>query len=858
MKMMKKVMKRSSALSRAVVEGVERRVLFAFDVQFLDAVVPTGTYSPGDIVSSQITFRNNGDTASPATKFLIYLAKPGFFDGNGDGDGDPSSYGGVLYLTDDSQVDGLDLPAIGAGQTITVSLQQPMGSAVFNGGPYNLYVFAGFNDSQFILGDSDFSNNLGLGSQASVTVTGGFDLGGGGNGGGQPTPVVGGFDTDFGGNGTGVQTSTLAGAAVQTIATVFDPSNGLQYALAQRGTDIVVLRFDTFGNLDTTYGGDGTAEVSLGGSAAKAAALVWLGDGRVAVGGSMTDGSAGLVAVLAADGSMDGSFGSGGVAMVANSVFGGVAFTATSLAKGNSGEYFLGGGANGDFAVAKVTAGGQVDGGFGGDGGVVVDLGGTDVVGAVAVTSKGQVVLGGGTTAGNVSSAVAVRLNANGSQDTKFGSKGTLTLRARAGASEQITVAGVGAKDLVYFGGYSAVGDAPSTTSQAFVSRVTSAGKVDTKWGTKGISLLTQIGRGLATPNTLNVTSDGGVLLSVQTADSLAGAAAGAVGAVLVRLDSRGLGMANFGTSGIKEVIAPGITLAAAPDTEGAFQDFLANKEGTAAQVPGGKVRTLASQAAADGSSTTLQVAQLFADGADIAPVFEGALPANVQGGAKGTVKLKVSNLGTLDAVGSAGMTLTLVPVGTGTPISGSLGSANIKLKLKPGASAKSTAKITFPAAANGLYAVVANVTPSSQVNDIGTSNNSTSGPNQVTIAPKASQLALALAAQPGPLTAGKVLAAMFTVMNSGNNKASGKAVVQMFIVDGTNEPAEGAAPVATASVSLGTNPGATQLLKASFKVPVGVAVGEGQRLFFKLVVPEVLGDTNESDDSVFSDVLVG
>jgi uncharacterized delta-60 repeat protein len=94
------------------------------------------------------------------------------------------------------------------------------------------------------------------------------------------------------------------------------------------------------------------------------------------------------------DGSADTSFGSGGVA---TALFGaGTNATPRAIALQGS-TIVVGGSVDGDFALARFTSTGALDPAFGGDGTVVTDFGGVDVLAALAVQPDGKLVAAGQT-----------------------------------------------------------------------------------------------------------------------------------------------------------------------------------------------------------------------------------------------------------------------------------------------------------------------------------------------------------------------------------------------------------------------------------------------------------------------------
>src|SRR5262249_42256794 len=94
-----------------------------------------------------------------------------------------------------------------------------------------------------------------------------------------------------------------------------------------------------------------------------------------------------------------------------------------------------------DFALVRLNADGSADGSFGAGGRVLLDLGGDDVLTALAVQADGSVVAAGTTSSAGGSDVVVVRLRPDGSLDPRFGVGGVFRLDVAGGADEAHAVA---------------------------------------------------------------------------------------------------------------------------------------------------------------------------------------------------------------------------------------------------------------------------------------------------------------------------------------------------------------------------------------------------------------------------------
>jgi uncharacterized delta-60 repeat protein len=175
------------------------------------------------------------------------------------------------------------------------------------------------------------------------------------------------------------------------------------------------------GDPDGAFGACGQARFDLVARQAGAATSVVLSDGAYVVGGSV--GSRALVARFTNAGALDPAFASAGRRIFASGDGAGV----TAVARYQDGRVAAGGtrtvDGEVDSLVARLTADGDLDDHFSGDGRIVLDLGGNDRVTAVQVQTNGAVVIGATTGA---EGAVA-RVTGNGSPDPAFDGDGRRT-----------------------------------------------------------------------------------------------------------------------------------------------------------------------------------------------------------------------------------------------------------------------------------------------------------------------------------------------------------------------------------------------------------------------------------------------
>lgn len=188
------------------------------------------------------------------------------------------------------------------------------------------------------------------------------------------------------------------------------------------GKDFYVSRYNTNGSLDTTFGTSGKVTTSMGTTDDEAAAITLQPDGKIVVTGTMMNGTNNDVVVVRynSNGSLDTSFDGDGkmiTTVSANNDFG-RSVRVQPDGKILVGGFAFGGSGNGDFVVLRYDSNGSLDTAFGGTGIVTTGIGdASDDVYGVGIQSDGKLVAAGySITGGNVDFAV-VRYNTDGGLD---------------------------------------------------------------------------------------------------------------------------------------------------------------------------------------------------------------------------------------------------------------------------------------------------------------------------------------------------------------------------------------------------------------------------------------------------------
>jgi uncharacterized delta-60 repeat protein len=153
--------------------------------------------------------------------------------------------------------------------------------------------------------------------------------------------------------------------------------------------------------------------------------------------------------------------------------------------------------------VARLMADGQLDGTFGTNGVVTVTTAAGGVrLGHMAVQSTGAIVLVG-THPVTSDAGVIARLTADGAVDGGFGSAGQVRVLI-GGAATRMDDVGIDASDRLVITGWRAAGGA-STKGQLVVTRYSAAGVLDSSYGTGGTSGYATVNLDGASPATYDV-----------------------------------------------------------------------------------------------------------------------------------------------------------------------------------------------------------------------------------------------------------------------------------------------------------------------------------------------------------------
>ena len=249
-------------------------------------------------------------------------------------------------------------------------------------------------------------------------------------------------------------------------------------------------------------------------------------------------------------------------------------------------------------------------------------------------------------------------------------------------------------------------------------------------------------------------------------------------------------------------------------------------------------------------------------DGPDlVAAIVPGArgLPASVVGGAKGNVRVQLTNNGNAPVDGTAAVALLARGADAATQGAGDITlvtTPDRRIRLRPGQSRFIPVRFTYPTGApDGAYNLVAVADPGRTIVEGSDLNNEGVSATSVTVAaPFVDLAAVDVGAPPrGTITAGRRTPVPVTVENLGNTPGTGTLRIDIYASTISNTT------IATGEdVLLGTITRPLRLRNGQRRVfrvtlPGDVALPAGQYFLTAVLVPEGLTDTNPDNNTAVS-----
>ncbi|MBL7945205.1 MAG: T9SS type A sorting domain-containing protein [Flavobacteriales bacterium] len=334
------------------------------------------------------------------------------------------------------------------------------------------------------------------------------------------------LDTTFGTNGAVVYAPVAGpGGREFTITEILVLGNGKilvagrsTYYLSSALQQIHVSRFNSNGSIDTNFGGNGTGRLSISLSSQENGAaweMLMQPDGKILLQATRTAVTTGsLTYRLLANGTYDGSFGSGGEALWAW-----VNYSHTHgrcIALEPDGKVLVGGWlaspTESDRFVRRLTAQGELDATYGTGGLVLLDEGDgyTEMVSDILLQSDGKLLVIGSVSTPAEQRFRVTRLLSDGTIDTSYGTNGNAmgpivsgTIEPRRGRLQ--------ADGKLAFATNSTVG----SVTRSSIWRLDANGQLDTSFGIDG-QLVDPFGTGTSKTHHVAQQSDGKLLICGQ------------------------------------------------------------------------------------------------------------------------------------------------------------------------------------------------------------------------------------------------------------------------------------------------------------------------------------------------------
>ena len=291
---------------------------------------------------------------------------------------------------------------------------------------------------------------------------------------------------------------------------------------------VATMRLTSSGQLDTTFGNSsGFAITDVGGVESTAWDIALQANGKFIVSGywsTATDYSM-VIIRYNSDGSLDTSFGEDGTGIVKLPIVAGNGSDAYSVTVQSDGKIVavgFYGDPDGDSAIqlVRLTTTGRLDTGFGTNGIKRTAItSGYDAAYGVTIQSDNKILVAGVAEP----AALVIRYNADGSEDTNVGTNGTGIMLIELGTDAYGRGIAIQADDKIVIGGFYF-----QSLSQVygFIRRYTSSGSVDTTFGTQG-TVITALNVAYEAITNLIMQPDGKIIAAGGSASSVVGAVVG-------------------------------------------------------------------------------------------------------------------------------------------------------------------------------------------------------------------------------------------------------------------------------------------------------------------------------------------
>ena len=264
------------------------------------------------------------------------------------------------------------------------------------------------------------------------------------------------LDTSFGSSGVVVSDGAAGGSNSNDAAHSITTDNDGKILVTGSGlngsnnSDMVIWRYESSGQLDTTFGGSGIVvhDSAAGGNGTDVGESITINSkGRILVTGYSSNGSDNDMVIWEynSDGTLNSSFGTGGIVVSDNAAGGGGNDIGKSITTDSQRRILVTGlssnGSDNDMVLWRYNPDGTPDTTFGNNGVVVVNDAaggnGDDFGGSVTIDSQGRILVAGSSFNGSDYDMVIWRFNPDGTPDSSFGDNGVVIEDGATGANSQ-------------------------------------------------------------------------------------------------------------------------------------------------------------------------------------------------------------------------------------------------------------------------------------------------------------------------------------------------------------------------------------------------------------------------------------
>ncbi len=274
--------------------------------------------------------------------------------------------------------------------------------------------------------------------------------------------------------------------------------------------NIAFVRYKTNGDLDSSFGSFGKVIHDFSNYGDGLYSVKIQPDGKIVASGYyFTNGTNSdfLIVRLNSDGTLDGSFGNGGIVV---KPVGNLADFAVSLALQSNNKILIGGysdnGSNLDISIVRFHSNGDIDSAFGNNGKVNLPIGnGNSGIQSICVQSDNNIVAAGFSYNAQINEDFTIlRLDTNGVLDNTFGNGGITITEINTGAHERINSIAI-----QFNGKIIAVGESQNSGNSIALARYETNGSLDSSFGAGGI-VITPVG---STAYSVAIQTDGDIVV---------------------------------------------------------------------------------------------------------------------------------------------------------------------------------------------------------------------------------------------------------------------------------------------------------------------------------------------------------